>query len=672
MTVIVFFHAGVAGWSSAFIALDMFFVLSGFLVAQVVLTEIDETGRFDLGRFYARRIRRLLPAAIVAIVGTSILWVLIAPQTERVELVRDAQAALVWLANWNFIAASADYFAADVDKSPFLHYWSLSIEEQYYLLFPAVVLLCLKFAPGRTKVLLGVLAALAAVSVTAQIVIGASDPNRAYFGTDTRAFQLLAGAVAAIALREFARPDPDTGLVAWRRAGPLLAVGGALGYLLLGSELIAMSQSWRNVIATPLAVALVLGMFVAPRALLTRGLSLPAPVYLGKITYATYLWHWPLVLMIGQFFTVRPAVVALLALSLAFGIAALSYELLERPVRRSKRLDRFGWPVAALGVATSVAVATVVVVPVLESDRSPSILLAADAADRTGELAGQKNLERELDRSVGSLDLVDVQGERGPSAACAPGSSDDCLVVDGDGPHIVLVGDSHARMWGDAFAAIAEDQGFRFSMSVAPGCPFQVGVSVTQGRGGERAECQAARDGFYDQTLPEMEPDLVVFAGAAKSRPGWHGTVVGPNGNTANPSRILSRTTRRTVDKVRETGAAVVFLGTAAGTDGWGKDGFDPLDCLATADRRRDCAVVMPQERPDEDAIYTALAVEADDVAALDPTFVYCPDAPVCTPVVEGQAAWRNPDHLNARALEARSDVLWRKLERTGLLTAQR
>src|SRR5690606_12593187 len=130
-----------------------------------------------LGRYYARRVRRLLPAAVVAIVVTCGVFLLVAGQTERLELVRHAQAALVYLANWQFIAEAGDYFAGDMRSSPFMHYWSLSIEEQFYIIFPLLVLGVHKLFPGRARALLVAFGAVAAVSVASQLYWGAVDPN---------------------------------------------------------------------------------------------------------------------------------------------------------------------------------------------------------------------------------------------------------------------------------------------------------------------------------------------------------------------------------------------------------------------------------------------------------------------------------------------------------------
>jgi peptidoglycan/LPS O-acetylase OafA/YrhL len=664
MVAIVFFHAGAQGWGSTFIALDLFFVLSGFLVANVVLSEIDATGGFRVRQFYARRVRRLLPAAVVAILATSVLLLLTYSQAERAEFVQHAQAALMYVANWQFVAESRDYFAVDAQASPFMHYWSLSVEEQYYVLFPLLVLLFLKLAPGRRRVLLGGLAVLFAASLAAQVVIGASDPTRAYFGTDTRAFQLLAGAMAAVAVREFA--TTEEGEVRWPTAGRWIATAGVVGYLVLGTELLSMTNSHRNIVATFLASAIVVGMYAAPRALLTRAASRPVPVYLGKISYGTYLWHWPLVLLIGEYLTVRPAVVALLALVLATALASLSYELLETPIRRARNLNRLGWRVVGAGLAVSVASALVVVDPLLSSDRTPSVVLANDASDRAPELRQQSRLDQELDRPVPDVDVDKVRYDKGPDLRwCSPGAPEDCLVVDGRGPHVVLVGDSHARMHGSALKALAREHGFRLSFSVTPNCPFQADVFQSAGDG-FRADCEEAREDFYTRTLPRMEPDVVVLVGAARSKPGWHDEIVGSGGDEARSKKILAQATRRTVRLVHRAGAEAVMLKTSAGTEGWGEKGFDPLDCLTRSKRVRDCVVTQPSSRPAEDAIYEAIAIDDDRAAAVDTTPVYCPDAPACLPVLDGRVVWRNPDHLTADVLEHRRQRLWKLLADTG------
>ncbi len=137
---VLLFHTGLGWAKGGFIGVDLFFVLSGFLVTSVLLSEIERDGRFRLGRFYARRVRRLLPAAVVTIVATCLTFTVLWSVVRRLDVIGDAQASLLYYANWHFIAESGDYFAADVEASPFLHFWSLSIEEQFYVFFPILLL----------------------------------------------------------------------------------------------------------------------------------------------------------------------------------------------------------------------------------------------------------------------------------------------------------------------------------------------------------------------------------------------------------------------------------------------------------------------------------------------------------------------------------------------------
>ncbi|HET7587218.1 MAG TPA: acyltransferase [Gammaproteobacteria bacterium] len=143
---VLLFHAGLSAVDGGFIGVDIFFVLSGFLISNVIFSEIDRSGTLRLGHFYARRVRRLLPAAVVTIVVTSTVFMLILPTAARLPFVRDAQSALLYFANWHFLFQSNDYFGAAIDKSPFLHFWSLSVEEQFYFVFPALLLVLTRLA----------------------------------------------------------------------------------------------------------------------------------------------------------------------------------------------------------------------------------------------------------------------------------------------------------------------------------------------------------------------------------------------------------------------------------------------------------------------------------------------------------------------------------------------
>jgi peptidoglycan/LPS O-acetylase OafA/YrhL len=155
---VLLFHAGLPWFVGGFVGVDLFFCLSGFLVTSVLIRELQETGSLRVARFYSRRVRRLLPAAVVVVVATCLVFTLLWSVVRRASIVGDAVSALLYYANFHFLSASGDYFAANIDKSPFLHFWSLSIEEQFYALFPVLLLLLYRFGGRRRRtVVLGAL-----------------------------------------------------------------------------------------------------------------------------------------------------------------------------------------------------------------------------------------------------------------------------------------------------------------------------------------------------------------------------------------------------------------------------------------------------------------------------------------------------------------------------------
>ncbi|WP_121251471.1 acyltransferase family protein [Nocardioides ferulae] len=671
MYLIVLFHAGVPWLRGSFVAVDLFFVLSGFLVTQVILEELERTGRLSLRRFYARRVRRLLPAALVAIVGTSLVFLLVASAVRRAAVVGDAQAALLYVANWGYIAEAEDYFAVGDDPSPFLHYWTLSIEEQFYILFPLVVLLLVR--TGRRWALPAGLAGLFVLSVAAQTYWGFVDPIHAYYGTDARAYQLLAGALLALAFRRLAA----TGRSIPRPWAVALASGGLVVFLALTpTSLVTVSQSARGFVATAAILAMIAGLMAAERQPLGRLLARPLPVYLGKITYATYLWHWPLVLVLAQILVVRPEVLAVLVAVLATALAAASNELVELPVRRARRLDAFAWPVVAVGVAGCLVAAAVVVPRILESDRRPVLAasrqtasevdatLVADEAERqrTGRAgAGGVRARLQRERPPKNVDWKAVEEDTGFSVKCTRDDVRDCVVARGAGRHVVVVGDSHAMMLSEAFEALAEEHDWTLSMNVVASCPWQEGLRNAKFGETLQAQCERARVGWYDEVLPELDPDVVVLIARPRDGQDWARHVTRRDSREQSLERATLRATRDTVEKVRAAGAEAVLVKQIAMAESW-----DPLECLAEAERLVECVVAMPSEPAVSNGFFDSLAADLDGVHSVDLNQALFPDFPVAAPVVDGEIVWADQAHVTATYAHARRDHLWRTLRKAG------
>ncbi|MGY2702336.1 MULTISPECIES: acyltransferase family protein [unclassified Nocardioides] len=669
---VLFFHAGMTWLEGGFIGVDLFFVLSGFLVSSVVLAEIDEHGRFGVGSFYARRVRRLLPAAVVVVIVTAFVQLLVASQVRRADMIGDAQAALLYVANWHFISDAQDYFAsATADQSPFVHFWSLSIEEQFYIVFPLLVAAVWKLSRRPARTLVWTLVVVTALSVSLQLYRGENDATYAYYATDTRIYQLTAGVLLALVMRRLAHGERGRRSATAPPNGARLALAAAIAGLtslaVLGSGLLEMGPSWRGIGATVGSVVAIGGLYLSPHGWPSRVLSMHVPRYLGQISYGTYLWHWPVILVVGEVFAVRPLVLALLAGGVATGLAALSAEILERPLRRSPKLAAYGWPVVAGGLALSVTAALVIVPQVLDSPRRPAVATSSERGSALAASEQARALRRPVPEAVDLLAARRDVPKRVP--VCTADDLDSCRVVAGNRQHVVLVGDSQAQMFQTAFESIAKERGWTLSMSVLAGCSWQMGLLNELSPDVEQERCRTAREDFYTEALPKMDADLVVAISMSHSSKRWERDLTAPGGPRGESLiERQDRTGRDTVAAIEAAGANLVIVKSVMGTQGFDRGGWDPLECLARAASLAECAVFAPLERPAVDGLYEAYAAMDDRIATLDLNPVICPAPPLCAPVIGTTVVWKDPDHVTATILDKRRAKIWQRIHGTDLL----
>ncbi len=333
---VVLFHAGVAPLSGGFIGVDVFFVISGFLITGLLVEERARSGRIDLAAFYARRIRRLLPAAALVVAATlPAAWVLLDPLS-RGDVLLDGAAAAGSVANVRFAVVASDYFAPDVAPSPFLHFWSLAVEEQFYLVWPALVIGAFALVRRRLAVA-AVVGAILAGSLALELVVTEAAPGLAFYLLPTRAWQLAAGALLAILVGRVAAGAAGR----WTR--PVASLTGWAGLVAVAGSAAAFDAS------TPYPGTAALAPTLGAAALILAGSRAAGPVgllsvsplrFLGRISYALYLWHWPL-LVLGAAAVGSAAdgaeltgVQAAALVGLAVALATLSTLLVEEPIRR--------------------------------------------------------------------------------------------------------------------------------------------------------------------------------------------------------------------------------------------------------------------------------------------------------------------------------------------------
>lgn len=363
---VIAYHAGVTHVTGGFLGVDVFFCLSGFLITSLLLGEARHTGTIRLGQFWARRARRLLPALFLVLCFVGLLSWLVAPQGTYPGLRLDSLSTLLYVANWHFILEGSSYFKAALAPSPLTHTWSLAIEEQFYVVWPLLVLVLVKFRKAPAALLVvSVLGALASTAWMARLFTPGADPTRLYYGTDTHAMTLLSGAALAAALALLAgRRDPST-LRAGGAMGIVVQAAGIAGASVLCAMALKVTgeTNWLyrgGFLLTGIATAaVILSVVTAPRGPLAAVLGFAPIRFVGRISYGLYLWHYPLFIWLDHertgLFGIR-----LLALRLVvtFAVATASFYLVERPVRHGLVLRGVS---AALSTAAAIAVTVAVI-----------------------------------------------------------------------------------------------------------------------------------------------------------------------------------------------------------------------------------------------------------------------------------------------------------------------
>lgn len=363
---VLVFHAGFSWAVGGYLGVSTFFTLSGFLITSLLLAESSATGRIRLGAFWIRRFRRLMPAAIAAMALAVVVAIFIDP-VARANIGGDIGAAVGYVANWRFVLAGKSYAELFSSPSVVQHFWSLAIEEQFYLLYPLLAFAVLKVARGSRLVFGWILGGLTALSVVVPLVLGYSK-DRIYYGTDARAAEMLMGAMLAVVL--YYRPITNA-LASSRRLQWIMALLGA-------GALAACVVMWATIdqqsdplylggfFAYSILTVIVIVSTLLPVGPVASVLSTTPMVWMGKISYGVYLYHWPIFLFLSEervplsglgLFAARVALTLL--------IAVVSYQYLETPIRRGEPLFPHGLRIRPVRIApvalTALVVAAVIV-----------------------------------------------------------------------------------------------------------------------------------------------------------------------------------------------------------------------------------------------------------------------------------------------------------------------
>ena len=502
---VLLFHAGFGWAGGGFLGVSIFFTLSGFLITSLLLTERDATGRISLGHFWSRRARRILPAALLALTGIALYGLTVADAQQAARLPGDGLSALADVANWRFVIGDRSYAALFSSPSPVQHFWSLAIEEQFYVVFPLLLVSMTLWTRRSRRGLMILVASLALVSAVLAAVLfnPGHDPSRVYYGTDTRAVELLVGALLAIALTGRPRLEGSKVRVAVATGG-VLALGVLIGAWVVvkqSDDLLYRGGLPLHALLVALVIAAVLVPGPARRALAVRPLAA-----LGLISYGVYLYHWPIFLWLSPTRTgLDGAALFGERMALTLAIAAGSYFWIEQPIRHGRRIT--GWrpalvaPVAAAGVAllfVSGPSATSAPRLVFSAVRSPARAVAAAPNADTTTKSGRANI------AVGQPTLPVT----GPGAA--PVSTPPVTGYPGAPVHrILLVGDSVAQTLGRGLERWGPSHGTQVVNAAHFYCGIARGGRLAMTLGHDQSTC-----GDWSRQWPHLldrfRPDLVV------------------------------------------------------------------------------------------------------------------------------------------------------------------
>jgi peptidoglycan/LPS O-acetylase OafA/YrhL len=630
-----------------YVGVDVFFAVSGFLITSLLVEEIVGSGRVRLTAFWARRARRILPAALLTLLVTAVGTLILVPSHRWGAFLTEIATSATYVENWRLAHTAVDYFAKADGVSPVQHYWSLSVEEQFYLVWPLLLLGALGLTRGRSpRVRIGALGAamglLTVASLTYSIVSTSSDPAQAYFITPTRAWEFGLGGILALLPHPQRSPTLLRAGLSWVGLAAILAAGLAYG----PGTAFPGSAALLPVLGT---LAVIRAGAPSHRLAPTRFLAWGPVQRAGDLSYSLYLWHWPLLVLIPYAWSgISHGLLAGIVLELTVGLAWLSKRYVEDPVRTASGLARR--PRRTLALA-GIATALVLLVP------------AAGALQLHHELNADQQQTKELvsehprcfgaaSRPPGGPPCVNPQlaDQVVPSpveAASAANAS--CQVVErlgrvracafgkpakGAAETVAVIGDSHASHWRAAFDQVAADRNWHGLSVTHTGCPFSRATAALVEP--ERTACVQWNQDVIRWLSRHPEIHRVFVAGHTG------GDVVGHKGADAFDAQVAGY--RRAWQALPQTVQQVVVLRDTP------KMRSATLDCVQGAmDAGRPpattCAVPRATALEPDPAVAAAGQGVGRDVRTIDLTETLC-DRRSCYPVVGGALTFKDVDHL--------------------------
>jgi peptidoglycan/LPS O-acetylase OafA/YrhL len=475
---VTLFHAK---WvNGGFIGVDIFYVISGFLITGLLLREIERTGTINFKEFYARRFKRLLPTSFFVLLVTAVASWLLIPATMRSSLGRDIIAASLYVSNYLFAWWQADYQNLDATPSPVIHYWSLAVEEQFYLIWPLLILFFFIAATkfNRKILLTFLVAAVTALSFIFSIYQTETSPIWAFYSLPTRAWELGLGALLVLL-----PPIKTKKLV------------GLLGFIFIIVSAFIFGETTAfpgvNAVLPVLGTVMLISTINSWPPFLNDVANSRMFQWLGEISYPLYLWHWPLLVLPSTYFA-RPLAIyeRILAIIATIILADLTHRFIEEPFRKHKTEPTLVFKRSGVITLVSVLIGTAI------------IFSSSDKIDVSG--------------INGAVSLAQIKArplvyDDGCHANYAQTKSDECIYADTKSDKtMVLYGDSHAAQWFPALVEIASRSGYRLISLTKSACPSVDTVRLDQG-GFKMSRCKQWRINTIKR-IQEINPDVLIMS----------------------------------------------------------------------------------------------------------------------------------------------------------------